>query len=338
MAGNMDSLTETLTCPVCFEDFEEAGDHVPRLLPCTHSLCHTCVGQMIRYNKLECPICKMRHAVRRQGITFPQNKYILTMMRRRRRLEGEELDESRKCPEHGQNEILFCRGAGCMKTICPLCLAKTHLGHKVVAIKDETEEVLAKLLKNIEITRKRLNAKIKDVEYVSQNAVRKTEVNILQAEKEKEEMIQSLDKKKEKIIKHYDEMMKKIENEKEEMMKQYDEIIKEAEDTKNEQKKTSGKELTALKDNEALLTSVKQRIEEEENTYEDALNELGIVKGVTENVKDLPRVLKYEYSEYVPVQENLPGTLVKKEITVSPVRELRYEGQYKMCAKCIPTK
>ena len=126
------------------------------------------------------------------------------------------MDESRKCPEHGQNEILFCREAGCEKLICTLCLSKSHLGHKVVAIKDETKEVLANLLKNIEITRKQLNAKIKDVEEVSQDAAKKTEISLLQAKKEKDKMIQCLEKKKEDVIKQYDEMIKQTEDKKNE--------------------------------------------------------------------------------------------------------------------------
>ena len=37
-----DSLEYAFTCQVCFEEFEETGDHVPRLLPCTYTLCETC--------------------------------------------------------------------------------------------------------------------------------------------------------------------------------------------------------------------------------------------------------------------------------------------------------
>ena len=40
--------------PVCFESYEETGDHLPRLLPCTHTLCHTCVSAMIHCNTLVC--------------------------------------------------------------------------------------------------------------------------------------------------------------------------------------------------------------------------------------------------------------------------------------------
>ena len=183
----MDSLTDTLTCPVCFEDFEEDGDNVPRLLPCSHSLCHTCVGQMIRNNRLECPTCRMRHEVRRDEINFPQNRYILTLMRRRPRIEVEEKAKTRKCPEHDKEEILFCREAGCQKKICTLCLSESHLRHTVVAIEEETKDALTKMLKNIEILNFGLNKKITEVTKASQTAIEKTMSSLDELKRTKQE-------------------------------------------------------------------------------------------------------------------------------------------------------
>ena len=308
MAGIMDSLQESLSCPVCFEEFEENGGHVPRLLPCSHTLCHTCTGQLTRNNRLECPTCRMKHETRNEEINFPQNKYILTMMRRRQRLEGEEINGSRKCPKHGEKEILFCREVRCQKMICPLCLSEAHLGHEVVAVKDQTKDVLGELLMNIEITSERLNKKIEKVGKVSHDVIKKTEANLLQVKKEKDKMIQDLEKKKE------------------EMSKQYDMIIRQAEDEKNKLSEASGNELKAMRDNVDFLKSIKRSIEEEENTHEDALKKLDTVKGVTEDVKHLPHVKKYKYSEYVPEQGNVVGKLVKKEKSVSLALELQGQG------------
>ena len=41
-----DSLEYILTCQICLEDFEETGDHVPRILPCSHSLCEKCLKEL----------------------------------------------------------------------------------------------------------------------------------------------------------------------------------------------------------------------------------------------------------------------------------------------------
>ena len=243
----------------------------------------------------------MKHETRKEGINFPQNKYILTMMRRRQRLEGEDIDGSKKCPKHGEKEILFCRDDGCQKMICPLCLSEAHLGHKVVAVKDQTKDILTKLLNNIEKTSEQLYKKIEKVEEVSHDVIKKTEANLLQVKKEKEDMI-----------------------------KQYDEIIKQAEDEQNKLSEASGNELKAMRDNVVFLKSIKQSTEEEENTYEDALQKLDTVNGIIENVEHLPRVQKYEYSEYLPGQENLVGKLVKKEKSILPhvpAPELQGRGQ-----------
>ena len=52
MAGSVASF---LACQICFEDFEESGDHVPRLLPCTHTLCEKCLKQLVQGASVECP-------------------------------------------------------------------------------------------------------------------------------------------------------------------------------------------------------------------------------------------------------------------------------------------
>ena len=319
MAGNMDSLQDTITCPVCFEEFEENGDHLPRLLPCSHTLCHTCVGQLTRNNRLECPTCRMRHEVRGKEINFPQNRYILTLMRRRP--AAREL--FMKCPKHEEDEVLFCRENECQKTICISCLSEAHLGHKAVALKDETKNLLAKLLKNIEITSKKLNAKIKYFQDDSQHAAKKTETSLLQIRKEKDEMIQRLNTER-------DEMVQRLERKKEEMIKQYDGMTRQAEDNKIKLNEASGNELTAMRDNVELLNSIKETVEEGENTHEDALKMLDTVGGVTENTEHLPRVKSYEYSEYIPGQKSLVGKLIKKEksfLPHVPAPELRGRGQ-----------
>ena len=330
MAATMDSLTETLTCPVCFEEFEENGDHVPRLLPCSHTLCHTCIGQWIRQNRLECPTCRMKHKARNEEINFPQNKYILIMMRRRPAAR----EEFKKCPKQEGDEVLFCRETECQKTICILCLSEGHFGHKTVALKHETKDILAKLLTSIEITSVKLNAKIKKIEDISQDATKKTETSLLQIKKEKDEMIQRLNKERDEMVqrlnKERDEMVQRLEKKKEEMIKQYDGMTRQAEDNKIKFNDASGNDLTAMRDNVTFLKSIKQSIGEEENTHEDALLKLDTVRAVSENAEHLPRVQTYEYSEYIPVGYNLVGKLIKKEKSVLPhvpAPELEGRGQ-----------
>ena len=86
------SLENAFTSQICFEDYEETRHHIPRLLPCTHTLCETCIGQMIRKDMLECPECRQKHPATRGCKSFPQNKYILMNIQTRPALKGEQVE------------------------------------------------------------------------------------------------------------------------------------------------------------------------------------------------------------------------------------------------------
>ena len=81
MAEAPRSLELLLQCQVCFEDFEDDGAHVPRMLPCTHTLCHTYIGRLIQEGMTECPECRQKHEAKKEEKSFPQNKYILTQIK-----------------------------------------------------------------------------------------------------------------------------------------------------------------------------------------------------------------------------------------------------------------
>ena len=57
MGDLADSLEKELTCPICFNLFEE-----PKVLPCQHNFCGNCMESLLQRNesifKLECPICR----------------------------------------------------------------------------------------------------------------------------------------------------------------------------------------------------------------------------------------------------------------------------------------
>ncbi|XP_064079905.1 uncharacterized protein LOC135196968 isoform X2 [Macrobrachium nipponense] len=56
MAFVMNSNTSK-ECEICNEDFSE-GNHCPKVLPCSHSICTLCVEQLIAGNKTNCPFCR----------------------------------------------------------------------------------------------------------------------------------------------------------------------------------------------------------------------------------------------------------------------------------------
>ena len=88
-----ESLDELLNCQVCFEDYQETGHHVPRILPCHHTLCHSCMDRLIHRNKLQCPECRSIFDAKKGEINFPQNKYILILVKKKSSETNQEVIE-----------------------------------------------------------------------------------------------------------------------------------------------------------------------------------------------------------------------------------------------------
>ena len=92
-----DSLQFLLSCQICLEDFQEDGDLIPRILPRSHTLCERCLIQLLGGGgSFKCPECRAQHAAPSKEKTFPQNKYLLTVIKRRESREEEEPEEVRK--------------------------------------------------------------------------------------------------------------------------------------------------------------------------------------------------------------------------------------------------
>ena len=132
---------EFTSCPVCFEDYEESGDHVPRLLPCSHTLCDKCVRELKEANRLRCPQDRQTYRASRK---FPQNNYILKQIR-----DGKER-RYKKCGHHGREINLFCRNEACQQELCSLCLTENHKKHDVEDLLLIKEAKLAEIEKEIE--------------------------------------------------------------------------------------------------------------------------------------------------------------------------------------------
>ena len=98
-----DRTNDLLSCPICMEDFQEDGEFIPRILPCSHTLCEGCVVKLLGRGggiSLICPECTAQHAAPKKERTFPQNKYLLMVIKRRdstqRSESGENSDEVRR--------------------------------------------------------------------------------------------------------------------------------------------------------------------------------------------------------------------------------------------------
>ena len=166
MARKRDSLAYMISCQVCLEEFEEEGNHTPRIFSCLHTVCESCIKKMIKENKLRCPECRTEHSVEKKEKSFPQNKYLLVQIRRRE----EETNGNEKCKSHGKELNVFC--TICQENICISCVRKDHEGHDWIEIEEREKEALVHEVTNI---RKNLEAKVEMISKVAKDIAEKTD-------------------------------------------------------------------------------------------------------------------------------------------------------------------
>ena len=226
----LSSMSEMTNCPICFEVYQENGERVPRILPCHHTLCESCVTNAIKENSIQCPECRVSYQVDNGVRTFPQNKYILGLITVKAR-EANMSQPEKPCEEHSSKELsLYCND--CEKAICLKCLSTTHRGHDVVdlqLVEEERDfmEKIESLMENLQINKDRLTAAKEDLEKISADGILK-----IQAEKEKHV----------KLIEEH-----------------YNSTLKAATDRQIELSQHLEKELTKMRDVLAELQSLKDR-------------------------------------------------------------------------------
>ena len=157
-----DSLAQLLACPVCLEDFTADGVRVPRIFPCSHTLCEACIKDLIQNAVLKCPECRDEYKAdtKQPGLGFPQNKYLVAQIPPRK------METFKTCGSHGQKLVLFCLKETCRRDMCILCVNQ-HRGHDLVNIEQKEVEQWKmeqkKLLKEVQKTLDETNVRIKSL-------------------------------------------------------------------------------------------------------------------------------------------------------------------------------
>ena len=265
----MANVGEDLTnCPVCFEVYEETDDRMPRILPCHHTFCESCLKQILRKKSLVCPECRIKHPAPGGTRTYPQNKYIVANIQLTKRAtppsssehsgtEERELplaERFSKCAAHGKEARLFCYGNKCQKAICQLCLLNHHKSHEVVDIHEEVKEKGKILSENLQ--------KLKEV-----------------LEGRKGKMVEA----KKDIKKKNKACVSKLQTTKEEHLRiiseRYDELIKEANGEMKHVIADIDDELVTLNKDIELLDIIKHKNDPEKVTREDMAKGFQTVKG-----------------------------------------------------------
>ena len=202
---------DTTNCPVCFEVFEETEDHVPRLLPCTHTVCEACVKRLLNRSSFRCPECRMRHPAENHVKSFPQNKYILANIRRKKIEESTEDDAEKttlmveKCKKHGKELGFYCNEKSCKMVICPLCMLQDHRSHDVVDVQQVTKHGEAET----ELKLFLLSSKAKLVA-VEEEMKQNYENTIEEIKSQREDLIQKLEERYYKMVQDMKDRMIKL--------------------------------------------------------------------------------------------------------------------------------
>ena len=140
---------DTFSCPVCLENYKTTGDKLPRIFSCNHTACAKCIASLIQNSELVCPKCRKKHRVANGLKSFPENPYVISILK----VLEKRKEEFELCCQHKRELSIYCKEKGCMKPICQLCLIKSHRGHDVVDQIEEHEIKLGVLLKSLSNSR-----------------------------------------------------------------------------------------------------------------------------------------------------------------------------------------
>ena len=213
MAEKLDSLESFLSCQVCFEDFEKDGKRVPRILPCSHTLCESCIKQLIQNSSLECPYCRKTHEADNSEKSFPQNRYLLIQIKREGTKEIRDENggsDCKRCEEHGKELDLFCREPGCQKHICVSCFEQ----HKNHDIQNISEDMGNNLIHEIDILMKNFESRIKLGSDLKKDISIKTE-----------ECVRKIVRKKDELFDHINNMIAEAERKEKETTDHVDDAV-----------------------------------------------------------------------------------------------------------------
>ena len=306
---NEEDMDETTNCPICWETYEETGEYIPRLLPCSHTLCEKCVAEMLERsqdscptckngqakNAIVCPECRTEHTATDSGVkSFPQNKYVLTIIRKMK-LYGETVGEKavKKCDEHGSDLILYCKEKGCGVAICALCLIQGHRGHDVVDMDEARREKKRNMLvARVEKLTEKLNAKKSQLQTAKNEGegIQKTCLAMLESRRDQ---------------------VKKI------IDKKFDELVEEA---SKEFNTNLDKNMQIINEDTALLTDITENATAGKMTMEELKKMLKTVKEITMQLRSsFAGGIHYKYPYYGLNQPNkealdsLCGTVIERE-------------------------
>ena len=163
-------MLETTECSLCFEDFKDDPDHVPKIMKCGDSFCVKCLKSLIIEDKIICPICK---AIITEKIDdMPINKYALN---------PKKTLVCDICLEEYSNDLNSKKAPRILKcgdTFCTECLEKSRSNNKNICIfcEEESCEEVGKLIINKCVIEQYENEVLLNFKYMNEELI---DINLL---------------------------------------------------------------------------------------------------------------------------------------------------------------
>uniref|UniRef100_UPI00398E7E82 tripartite motif-containing protein 59 n=1 Tax=Pristiophorus japonicus TaxID=55135 RepID=UPI00398E7E82 len=210
----MDHFEEDLTCSVCYSIFED-----PRVLPCSHTFCRTCLENIIHESgnfsiwrplriPLKCPTCRSIVDLPPVGIgSLPINFSLMGIIEK---YQKEEHPKTPTCPEHCRQPLnMFCLLD--RKLVCGYCLTVgQHQSHPI----DD--------LQNAYIKEKETYSKL--IEQLTDERWAEVSIFIEQLEQQKSQAEQIIQQDKETVIQYFEDLQKTMEIKKQALLAALDEV------------------------------------------------------------------------------------------------------------------
>lgn len=216
-------LDNELSCPICFETFNN-GKRIPRTLPdCGHCICTSCLKKLIKNpssnpsENLACPTDRIpfKNYKPELGIDYFPKNFPLISLYEKKKTKLELLKEYRSCRKHGKKIRFICMQHS--KPVCYDCLFKECVAHN-----DKLLEI-SEFVKRLQTESNKLdNQDLEKTKFLNEINNKKSALFDLMYKKKKElvdsivfefeKILKELDHKKYEILEQLDSTFKKIEN------------------------------------------------------------------------------------------------------------------------------
>ena len=168
-------LQDCTSCTVCMEQYDN-GIRVPKLLPCGHTFCLSCLNPLAPQNsgEITCPICRSKHKLSFhacldlstmrviQRRKFPTNRAVLDMVDS---LEQNTKSAGFPCSAHPDREcMLMCMD--CLVGLCSKCVTAIgkHRDHTLEELPEAKTALQEKFLKQFQEEQAMLEPKMAEID------------------------------------------------------------------------------------------------------------------------------------------------------------------------------